>query len=109
VDAANAPRDELRESGDEVHGVPERGVLLEPRVVAGVRKDLAAERVIGELLQRRGSPGYVLSEGLSGFVIATIKTHRVEDVSMHIEYKAGEAILVDWAGDKLEVINGLTG
>jgi transposase len=34
---------------------------------------------------------------------------RSEEVSMHIEYKAGEAMLVDWAGDKLEVINGLTG
>jgi hypothetical protein len=30
-------------------------------------------------------------------------------VSMHIEYKAGEAMLVDWTGDKLEVINGTTG
>jgi hypothetical protein len=29
---------------------------------------------------------------------------------MHIEYKAGEAMLVDWTGDKLEeVINGNTG
>ena len=34
---------------------------------------------------------------------------RNEEVSMHIEYKAGEAMLVDWAGDKLEVINGTTG
>ena len=34
---------------------------------------------------------------------------RSEEVSMHIEYKAGEAMLVDWAGDKLEVINGITG
>ena len=34
---------------------------------------------------------------------------RSEEVSMHIEYKAGEAMLVDWAGDKLQVINGLTG
>jgi transposase len=34
---------------------------------------------------------------------------RSEEVSMHIQYKAGEAMLVDWAGDKLEVINGLTG
>ena len=31
------------------------------------------------------------------------------EVTMHIEYKAGEAMLVDWAGDKLEVINGNTG
>jgi len=32
-----------------------------------------------------------------------------EEISMHIEYKAGEAMLVDWAGDKLEVVNGNTG
>lgn len=34
---------------------------------------------------------------------------RSEEVSMHIAYKAGEAMLVDWTGDKLEVINGNTG
>jgi transposase len=32
-----------------------------------------------------------------------------EEISMHIEYKAGEAMLVDWTGDKLEVVNGNTG
>jgi len=32
-----------------------------------------------------------------------------DEVTMHIEYKAGEAMLVDWAGDKLQVINGNTG
>jgi len=80
MDAANAPwRDELSESGDEVHGVPEGGVLLKPWIVAGVIKNLVAERVIDELLQRQGSPGDVMSEGLSGFVIATIKAHRVVD------------------------------
>jgi hypothetical protein len=31
------------------------------------------------------------------------------DVVMHIEHKAGEEMFVDWAGDKLEVINGNTG
>ena len=67
VDAANAPgRDELRESSDEVRGVPERGVLLEAWVVAGVVEDLAAERVIGELLQRKGSPGNGIEQGLVG-------------------------------------------
>jgi transposase len=30
-------------------------------------------------------------------------------VVMHIEHKAGEEMFVDWAGDKLEVINGTTG
>ena len=28
---------------------------------------------------------------------------------MHIEYKAGEVMFVDWAGDRLDVINGNTG
>jgi transposase len=28
---------------------------------------------------------------------------------MHIDYRAGEAMLVDWAGDKLSVVNGRTG
>ena len=32
-----------------------------------------------------------------------------EEICMHIEYKAGEVMLVDWAGDKLQVINGNTG
>ncbi len=31
------------------------------------------------------------------------------EVTMHIHYRAGEAMLVDWAGDKLSVINGHTG
>jgi len=32
-----------------------------------------------------------------------------DEVTMHIEYRGGEAMLVDWAGDKLKVINGRTG
>ena len=31
------------------------------------------------------------------------------EVVMHIEHKAGEEMFVDWAGDRLEVINGNTG
>ena len=42
MDVAYTRRNELRESGDEVHGVPEGGVLLELWVVVGVKKDLAA-------------------------------------------------------------------
>jgi hypothetical protein len=52
MDRAHAPgRDELRESGDEVRGVPEGGVLLEVGVVVGVVEDLTAGPVIGEFLQ----------------------------------------------------------
>lgn len=32
-----------------------------------------------------------------------------EEVTMHIEYRAAEAMLVDWAGDKLRVIDGRSG
>ena len=32
-----------------------------------------------------------------------------QEVVMHIQHKAGEEMFVDWAGDKLEVINGNTG
>ena len=32
-----------------------------------------------------------------------------DEVTMHIDYRGGEAMLVDWAGDKLRVINGRSG
>ncbi len=32
-----------------------------------------------------------------------------EEVTMHIEYRGGEAMLVDWAGDRLRVVDGRTG
>ena len=51
--------------------------MLEVGVVVGVVEDLTARPVIGEFLQRQGSPGNVLSEGLPGFVIAPMKTHGV--------------------------------
>ena len=59
VDAAYAPlrgvprkgRNELRESGDEVHGVPEGGILLEVGIVGRMINDLAAGTVVAELLQ----------------------------------------------------------
>jgi hypothetical protein len=70
-------RNELRESGDEVRGLPEGGALLEAGVVVGVVEDVAAGPVIAERPQRRGSPSSVLSKGLSGCVIATIKAHGV--------------------------------
>ena len=70
MNTAYAPgRNELRESGDEVRGVPEGDVLLEVGVVVGVVEDPSARAVIGEFLQRQGSPGDVLSETSPGFVI----------------------------------------
>jgi len=32
-----------------------------------------------------------------------------DEVTLHIDYRGGEAMLVDWAGDKLSVINGHNG
>jgi hypothetical protein len=52
MDTAYAPgRKELRESGDEVHGAPERGVLFEVGVVVGVVEDSSARPVVAEFLQ----------------------------------------------------------
>ena len=45
----------------------------------------------------------------SQFCLSFHRWGAAEEVTMHIEYKAGEAVLVDWAGDPLEVINGSTG
>src|SRR5271157_2027252 len=41
--------------------------------------ELPAGPVIAEFVQPQGSPGDVLGQGLSGFVIAAIKAHRVVD------------------------------
>ena len=52
MDAAYAPgRNELRESGDEVHGVPEGGILLEVGIVGRMINDLPAGPVVAELPQ----------------------------------------------------------
>jgi hypothetical protein len=40
-------------------------------------QDLASRAVVGELLQREGSPCYVLGEGLSGRVIAAVQAYGV--------------------------------
>ena len=42
-----------------------------------MKKALPARLVVGELLQRQGSPGDVLCEGLSGMVVAAVEAHGV--------------------------------
>ena len=44
-------RNALGESGDEVRGVPEGGVVLEVGVVVGVVEDPSARSVVAEFLQ----------------------------------------------------------
>jgi hypothetical protein len=51
--------------------------VLKAGVGGGVVEDLASGTVVEDLLQGQGSPGDVLGEGLSGFVIPTVEAHRV--------------------------------
>lgn len=63
------------EGGDEIHGVPQRRVVFEVGVVAGVVENLGSGCVVGELLQREGGTSHVLGEGLAGAVIACLQSH----------------------------------
>jgi transposase len=76
---------------------PEMAIELKKR---GVTLQLLWETYIGE-----HPNGYQYSQ----FWLHFRRWRKSEEISMHIEYKAGEAMLVDWAGDKLEVVNGNTG
>jgi hypothetical protein len=56
MDTAYAPgRNELSEGGDEVSGIPERGILLEVRIAVSVVEDLRAGAVVGQFLQGQGA------------------------------------------------------
>ena len=76
---------------------PEMAVELKKK---GTTLEWLWQKYIGEHPQ-----GYQYSQ----FWLHFRQWRKSEEVSMHIEYKEGEAVLVDWAGDKLEVINGNTG
>jgi hypothetical protein len=78
MDVSYSPgRNELGEVRDEIRGAPQVRVLPEVRVVGSVIQDLASRAVVGELLQRQGSPGDVLRQGLAGRVIAAVQAYRV--------------------------------
>jgi transposase len=76
-----------------------------PGMVTELKKKGVTLQWLWELYMQEHPEGYQYSQYCWHF-------HRWckgEEVVMHIEHKAGEEMFVDWAGDKLEVINGNTG
>ena len=76
-----------------------------PEMVVELKKKGVTLQWLWELYIYEHPQGYQYSQ----YCLHFHRWRRSEEVSMHIEYKAGEAMLVDWAGDRLEVINGNTG
>ena len=76
-----------------------------PEMVVELKKKWMTLQWLWERYIHEHPQGYQYSQ----YCLHFHRWRRSEEVSMHIEYKAGEAMLVDWAGDKLEVINGTTG
>jgi hypothetical protein len=78
MDESHTPgRNELGELCDEIRGAPQACVLLEVGVKGGVIQDLSAGPVVGELLQRQGSSGNVLRQGLSGMVVVAVEAYGI--------------------------------
>jgi transposase len=76
-----------------------------PEMVVELKKKGMTLQWLWELYIRDNPQGYQYSQ----YCLLFHRWRRSEEVSMHIEYKAGEAMLVDWAGDTLVVMNGTTG
>jgi hypothetical protein len=78
---------------------------LFPEMVVELKKKGVTLQWLWEGYMREHPRGYQYIQ----YCLHFHRWRRSEEVSMHIEYKAGEAMLVDWAGDKLEVIDGNSG
>jgi transposase len=76
-----------------------------PEMVVELKKKGVTLQWLWERYIHEHPQGYQYSQ----YCLHFHRWRRSEEVSMHIEYKAGEAMLVDWTGDKLEVVNGNTG
>lgn len=76
-----------------------------PEMVVELKKKGVTLQWLWEGYIREHPQGYQYSQ----YCLHFHRWRRSDEVSMHIEYKAGEAMLVDWTGDTLEVINGNTG
>lgn len=76
-----------------------------PEMVVELKKKGMTMQLLWERYLSEHPGGYQYSQ----FCLHFERWKNGEAVTMHIEYKAGEAMLVDWAGDKLEVLNGTTG
>jgi len=76
-----------------------------PAMVVELKKKGVTLQWLWELYIQEYPGGYQYSQYCLNFH----RWRKSPDIVMHIEHKAGEEMFVDWAGDKLEVINGNTG
>jgi transposase len=76
-----------------------------PAMVTELKKNGVTLQWLWELYIHDHPQGYQYSQ----YCLHFHRWRKLEDVTMHIDYKAGEVMLVDWAGDQLEVVNGKTG
>ena len=76
-----------------------------PAMVVELKKKGVTLQWLWELYIKEYPGGYRYSQYCLNFH----RWRKSPDVVMHIEHKAGEEMFVDWAGDKLGVINGNTG
>jgi len=76
-----------------------------PAMVVELKKKGVTLQYLWDIYINEHPQGYQYSQ----FCLNFHHWRAAEEVTMHIHYKAGEAMLVDWAGDPLEVIDGNTG
>lgn len=76
-----------------------------PEMVTELKKKGVTMQLLWERYLNENPGGYQYSQ----FCLHFHRWRADSELTMHIEYRSGEAMLVDWAGDKLEVINGTTG
>src|SRR4030042_1479277 len=76
-----------------------------PTMVLELKKKGVTLQWLWELYIQERPEGYQYSQ----YCLHFHRWRQGEEVVMHIDNKAGEEMFVDWAGDKLEVIDGNTG
>jgi transposase len=76
-----------------------------PQMVVELKKKGMTLQYLWEQYANEHPDGYQYSQFCRHFY----RWRAADEVTMHIDYRAGEAMLVDWAGDKLSVVNGHTG
>lgn len=76
-----------------------------PAMVVELKKKGVTLQSLWDSYIREHPEGYQYSQ----YCLHFHRWRQAEQVSMHIDYKVGEVMLVDWTGDKLDVINGNTG
>lgn len=76
-----------------------------PAMVVELKKKGMTLQYLWEQYANEHPDGYQYSQFCRHFD----RWRAADEVTMHIDYRAGEAMLVDWAGDKLRVVNGRRG